>query len=102
MPPDDWGGRHAHLTYWSLIGLVGTQFFPENPYSVASACFAIGVWKEYKDYRKDTPGYKHGLFSRNDLKMDALGCGIGVVSGGFLIRLREGNGIQVGYLWELK
>ena len=78
MPPDGWGGAKAHFGYSAAIGGIGTYLAPEKKWWVLGGCMAIGVLKEYKDYRKEMPGYRHGLFSRNDLKMDAAGCLAGV------------------------
>jgi hypothetical protein len=78
MPPDGWGGAKSHFGYSAAIGAFGTAIAPEKKWWVLGGCLAVGVLKEYKDYRKETPGYRHGLFSRNDLKMDAAGCLAGV------------------------
>lgn len=102
MPPDDWGVRHAHLGYSAVMGLVFPEFIPHRGWAWV-ACEAVGVWKEWKDYRKATPGYRHGLFSRNDLKMDTLGC-VGGALGNYGLHLMVGpsGGARIGYSWELK
>ena len=98
MPPDNPGGRNAHFQYSALIGIAGSELFPSHPWGAFGACLGIGVLKELKDYRKGQPGYRHGLFSREDLKADAFGCGVGVLGDkGFraIIGPRE-----VKFFWE--
>jgi hypothetical protein len=102
MPPDNWGGRHAHLGYSAIMGLTFPELLQSRTWG-GVACGGIGVWKEWKDYRKQTPGYRHGLFSRNDLKMDALGCGLGLLGNtGMHVVFGPAGGARLGYSWELK
>ena len=77
MPPDGWGGRNAHVGYSAVIGAVSNALLPDRPWLASGLCLLVGVVKEAKDYRKGQPGYRHGLFSRNDLKADAAGCALG-------------------------
>lgn len=77
MPPDGWGGRNAHVGYSAVIGAVSNALLPDRPWLASGLCLLVGVVKEAKDYRKGQPGYRHGLFSRNDLKADAVGCALG-------------------------
>jgi len=100
MPPDNWGGRNAHLQYETAIGLVTAEVLP--PVWAWSACFSVGVWKEWKDYHKETPGYKHGLFSRNDLKADGVGCAVGLAANKSFHWVLTPAKVQVTYSWELK
>lgn len=98
MPPDNPGGRSAHFGYSTLIGITASELLPSHPWGAFSACLGIGVLKELKDYRKGQPGYRHGLFSREDLKADAAGCGAGVL-GDSGIRLLIGPR-EVKFFWE--
>lgn len=80
MPQDNWGGRKAHLIYSAGMGAVGQYAFPRHSWAVFGACTAIGVAKEAYTYKnKPEPGYRHGLFSRNDILADATGCALGVL-----------------------
>ena len=78
MPPDNHGGRTSHIGYSAAIGAIGTALAPEHKWWVLAGCMAIGVAKELHDRAKGQPGYRHGLFSRNDLRYDAAGCIAGV------------------------
>ena len=78
MPPDNAGGRRAHLLYEGAIGIVASEIWPESPAKAFAACFSVGLLKEVADYSKGQPGYRHGLFSRKDLLADAAGCGLGI------------------------
>lgn len=102
MPPDSWGGRNAHLGYSAVMGVVMPEFLPSRA-AGWSTCVTVGVLKEWKDYRKSTPGYRHGLFSRHDLQMDVLGCSLGV-AGNWGLHLAAGpsGGPKLVYTWELK
>lgn len=102
MPPDSWGGRHAHLGYSAIMGAVGPEFIPSRGWAW-SACFGVGVWKEWKDWSHPEPGYRHGLFSRHDLLMDGLGCTLGAV-GNYGLHLATGpsGGARLVYTWELR
>jgi hypothetical protein len=77
MPPDNTGGNHAHMVYEGAIGAGVHLALPERPWLANGLCFAVGLAKEVSDYRRGQAGYRHGLFSRNDLKADALGCALG-------------------------
>ena len=102
MPPDSWGGRHAHLGYSAVMGFVGSEVLP-NRAAAWGACFGVGVWKEWKDWRHAEPGYRHGLFSRHDLQMDALGCTLGVVGNwGLHFAAGPAGGARISYSWEFK
>ena len=78
MPPDNSGGRRAHMLYEGVIGVVTSEIWPESPAKAFAACFSVGLLKEAADYSKGQPGYRHGLFSRKDLLADAAGCGLGI------------------------
>jgi hypothetical protein len=78
MPPDGWGGASAHFGYSAGMGMLGSYVAPKHPWPVFFGCLGVGVMKELRDRDKAPPGFRHGLFSRNDLKMDALGCAAGV------------------------
>ena len=101
MPPDGWGGARAHLTYSAGMSLVGSEVL-NSRWKGGAACFAVGVLKEWSDYRKETPGYRHGLFSRNDLKMDALGCAIGSLANwGLHVAFEPAGRTTIALNWRL-
>lgn len=103
MPPDNWGGRSSHILYEAAIGTATGLYFKDNKWAAFGTCFSVGVIKEIKDFYKGQPGYKHGLFSRNDLVSDAVGCGIGVLLAAPGLRLIQEQGkTTIGYTWELK
>lgn len=103
MPPDNWGGKRSHILYESVIGTATGLYFKDNKPLAFGTCWAVGVIKEIKDFQKGQPGYKHGLFSRNDLVSDAVGCGIGVFLAAPGLRLMHERGrTTIGYNWELK
>lgn len=78
MPPDNTGGRAAHIGYSAAIGAIGTALAPDRKWWIFAGCMAIGVAKELRDRAKGQEGYRHGLFSRNDLRADAAGCAAGI------------------------
>lgn len=77
MPPDNAGGARAHVGYSAAIGGALNLANPERPWLNALICGAIGMAKEVADYRRGQTGYRHGLFSRADLRNDLLGCALG-------------------------
>lgn len=78
QPPDNAGGARAHLGYSAAMGALGSLVAPEHPWLVFAACLAVGVVKEALDYRRGQSGYRHGLFSRNDIRNDGVGCAAGL------------------------
>lgn len=68
LTPDNNGGYKAHRLYSAGIGGVGHLVFPEHPVYTLSACWAVGWYKEIKDYRSGSGA------SKIDLRNDALGC----------------------------
>jgi hypothetical protein len=53
------------------------------------------VVKEIGDYRRGQAGYRHGLFSRNDLKADALGCALGWLTAAGVRLVLQPRGVLV-------
>jgi hypothetical protein len=100
MPPDNWGGAKAHLAYSTVLGAAGQSMFPRRSLPVFGACLGVGVLHELHDRNQGQPGYKHGLFSRNDLKMNALGCGLGVLGVRGIQAYKDGKGFNVLYTRE--
>jgi hypothetical protein len=98
MPPDNSGGGRAHLAYSALLGAGLNVVNPDHPWVNAALCFGVGVAKEAHDYHKGQPGYRHGLFSRKDLREDAKGCalGWGTIAGARLILQPRGFALT----WE--
>lgn len=87
-PPDNWGGAKAHVLMFTGFGMVTSYAADELKLEPAyrlpvafGACMLPGIYREWNTYKnKPEPGYRHGLFSRNDLKANALGCGLGMLS----------------------
>jgi hypothetical protein len=78
-PPDNRGGLKAHFGYSTVMGAIGATVAPEHKWWILGGCITIGAAKELRDRNKGQPGYQRGLFSRNDMKANALGCLTGVV-----------------------
>jgi hypothetical protein len=95
MPPDNVGGRAAHLGYSAAMGAAGHLIWPEHSGWTTAGCVGIGIVKEYRDYRKGQPGYKHGLFSRNDIGADTIGCGIGLAGAAGVRLILRPNGFAL-------
>jgi hypothetical protein len=85
MPPDGWVGATAHVGISALFGVASRTLVFKDPVKAWALAMVPGVVKELQDYRKDTPGYRHGLFSRKDLISDAVGAAIGVYAGGVIV-----------------
>jgi hypothetical protein len=100
MPPDNWGGARAHFLYSAAIGATGQGLFPRHSGAVFGACLGVGVLKELRDRDRGQSGYKRGLFSRNDIKADALGCGLGVLGVRGIQAYKDGKGFNVLYTRE--
>ena len=88
MPPDNWGGAKAHVLMFTGFGVVTSyaadslKIDPSYKLPVAfGVCMLPGLYREWNTYEnKPEPGYRHGLFSRNDIKANAIGCGLGMLS----------------------
>lgn len=77
-PPDNWGGARSHLLYSTLLGTGANLWLKDRPIAAFSLCLAPGLAREwYTRNNSPEPGYRKGLFSRNDLLMNAAGCGLG-------------------------
>ena len=68
-----------------MFGVASRTLVFKDPVKAWALAMVPGVVKEIQDYRKDTPGYRHGLFSRKDLISDAVGAAIGVYAGGIVV-----------------
>jgi hypothetical protein len=99
MPPDGWGGYRAHIGYSAAFGLASRTFVFKDPVKAWALAMVPGVVKEIQDYHKETPGYRHGLFSRKDLISDAVGAAIGVAAGN-LIAEKTGDRYRLTYFKE--
>ena len=85
IPPDNWGGYQAHVAISAVLGTASRTLVFKDPVKAWALAMVPGVIHEIHDYRKDTPGYRHGLFSRKDLISDAVGAAIGVYAGGIIV-----------------
>lgn len=110
MPPDNTGGRKAHIQLSAALGLGASLLVNEErslklgPCGVTCQRFALaltpGLLKEIRDYQKGQAGYQHGLFSRKDLQADALGAAMGVLSYSLVegLLIKPGKTTQVAYV----
>lgn len=116
MPPDNTGGRKSHIIYSAGFGLLSTVAINdgrkwtwlEDTTGCGVYCqrFSLavlpGLYRETDTYfNKPEPGYKHGLFSINDMKANALGAALGVgagalVEGAYVKFSRSRQSVTVG------
>jgi hypothetical protein len=99
MPPDGWGGYKAHIGISAVFGAASRTLVFKDPVKAWALAMVPGVLKEVQDYRKDTPGYRHGLFSRKDLISDAVGAAVGVYAGGIIVE-KTNDKYRISYFKE--
>jgi hypothetical protein len=99
MPPDTWGGSTAHFGISAALGAASRMLVFKDPVKAWALAMVPGVLKEVQDYRKDTPGYRHGLFSRKDLISDAVGAAVGVYAGGIIVE-KTNDKYRISYFKE--
>lgn len=77
--------KQKHLAVSAVIGAGSTLIFDDYRYSLG-LCLSAGIAKEVYDH------YDYGEFDEKDLMYDAIGCGLGVLTGEVIKFHSTGNG----------
>lgn len=73
-PPDNWGGRNAHIVYSAVLGATLEMSFPRvNPILLGAVCLIPGHLREQR--QSHMPGNR---YSEKDMISNAVGCSLGI------------------------